>query len=149
MVAQMLHFGREFIVVGGDCPTFAPGSQILARVEAEASGLTNGSRLQPADAIADARTMCLAGILDQLQTVSVGDLAQLDQRRRQAVQMDWHDGARAVRRSEVPIFKITFQRRHAQVAGVGIDIDKRRRRARLHYRFGGGPGSGWARADWS
>ena len=64
----------DFVVAGHDHPGVAVGAEILARIEAEAGGIAEGS--DPPAAVA--RSVRLRRVFDEPQAVAAGDVRQGD-----------------------------------------------------------------------
>src|SRR5579859_3010434 len=122
MVAQRGHPLGQFDVVGGHRAPLAPAAKILAWVKAEAAGRADRSSTLPAVARPNSCAVSLAGVLDQMDAVRIGYLAQLDCSRGCAIQMDRQYRLRPA--VELSRLQVTRQRTHTHVAGLGFDIDK-------------------------
>ena len=71
VVAQGADDGCELIVAGGDGSCIAEGSEVLARIEAVASGIAETTRLSPLEATA----MSLSIVLNEFQAVLLAEVA--------------------------------------------------------------------------
>ena len=125
---------RDFLVVGRDRAAVAPGAKIFAGIEAEASRIADSpGHLHPIGS-ADASAMSLASILDEFEIELGRDFFQLDDLRRQTIQMYRNDCSNCAAFVARQRFQKAAQCRHADVAGRRIDIDEPRPRAGLHDR---------------
>ncbi len=135
VVTQRRDASCEIVIISSHGTGIAPGTKILIRVEAEATRRTNRTSTSSTAANHCARTMGLAGILDDPETIGLRHCEQLLHGRRNTVQMGGHDRFRTVDGTEPGALEIITGSINADTACCGVDIDERRSRAKLYDRF--------------
>ncbi len=137
MVAQRAHLRGQVVVIGGDRAAFAPRTEVLAGIKAEASRRSDRAGVKRLPLVIEPGAMRLARILDYLQVARLSEVAQFDHRSRQSVEMHRQYRARSIGRREARALQVARDFRNAQIAGIRIDIHECRPRAGLHDRLGG------------
>ena len=113
IVAHGLHHASQLLVVGSHTTRITQCAQILAGIETECGGIGQSAGTQTACA----GTMSLCSIIDDLQSVSIGNAADSLHVAQAAVEMHGHDGTCArcdERLYQLLVYEIIAERRFTE-----------------------------------
>src|SRR5262249_14815066 len=88
MIPQASHALGDSVIIGDDRTGFAEAAQILSRIKPEAAYLSHRSDLLPFVPA----SVCLSCILDQFQSMAIGDFLQRVEVGRLAIEVHRYNG---------------------------------------------------------